>query len=163
MPLEAVVHPFAPLLGPGARVLVLGTMPSAASRADGFYYGHPRNRFWPLMAALFGGPVPLTRADKAALLTINGVALWDVLAACRIEGSSDASIRAPRANDFAPLLAAHPGLKLFANGQTAAGLYERLVRPVVGVPITPLPSTSPANAAWTPTRLLDAWDVLRRN
>lgn len=157
-----VAHPFGPVYDKDSRILILGTMASPASRASGFYYGHPRNRFWPLMAALFGEPEP-DREDidaKRALLLNHGVALWDVLRACDIYRAADDTIENPRAHDFAPLFAGCPGLRVYANGQTAARLYRKLVYPVVRVPITALPSTSPANAGWDWERLMEAWKQL---
>lgn len=157
---EKQTHPFAPVFDAHSRVLVLGTFPSVRSRAAAFYYGHPRNRFWPVLAALCGQPVPETRAQKEALLLANGVALWDVLASCEITGSADGSIRDPQPNDIAALLAQAPIRAVYANGQTAARLYARYCEPLTGVPAVALPSTSPANAAWSLEKLIAAWQVL---
>ena len=158
--LEPVIHPFEPIYDECSRVLILGTMASPASRDSGFYYGHKRNRFWPLMAALFDESVPMDIDAKRALLLRNGVALWDVLSACKIYRADDASIQDPQAFDFDQLFAALPGLRVFANGQKAADLYRELVFPHTGVPITALPSTSPANAGWGRERLLKQWSVV---
>jgi len=159
---EPVVHPFDPVFDGNSRVLVLGTIASPASRASGFYYGHAYNRFWPLMAELFGEPVPsLKDVDaKKTLLLRNGVALWDVVHACDIKGAADDSIENAVAHDMSELFAACPGLRVYANGQTAAKLYRKLVYPAIGVPITALPSTSPANAGWNMARLVEAWRVV---
>jgi hypoxanthine-DNA glycosylase len=140
-------------------VLVLGSLPSRASRAAGFYYGHPRNRFWPLLALLSGADAPPEEdiEGKKALLRALGVALWDVAASCEIAGSSDASIRGVRANDLGPILAARPALRVCANGQTAGRLYRRHCLPHTGRGCLILPSTSPANAAWTLPRLAETW------
>ena len=150
-------HPFAPVWDENSRVLILGSLPSARSRQEGFYYGHPQNRFWRVLAAVFGAPVPQSVEEKTALLLSHGLALWDVAAACEIEGSADATIRSAEPNDIAGLLARCPTEKIFANGQTAAKLYRRLVEPVTGRPIVTLPSTSPANASWGMERLAEAW------
>lgn len=157
---EKQTHPFAPVFDAHSRVLVLGTFPSVRSRAAAFYYGHPRNRFWLVLAALCGQPVPETRAQKEALLLANGVALWDVLASCEITGSADGSIRDPQPNDIAVLLVQAPIRAVYANGQTAARLYARYCEPLTGVPAVALPSTSPANAAWSLEKLVAAWQVL---
>ena len=93
---EVVQHPFSPIAGPGSRTLILGTMASPKSRENGFYYGHPQNRFWPALAAVFGQAVPRTPEAREALLLSNGLALWDVLMRCEIDGAADASIRNPR-------------------------------------------------------------------
>ncbi|MDR0381200.1 MAG: DNA-deoxyinosine glycosylase [Oscillospiraceae bacterium] len=157
--MEWIQHPFAPFWEGTPRVLILGTLPSRASRAAGFYYGHPRNRFWPLMARLAGAeaPAPEDISGKKALLRALDVALWDVAAGCEIAGSSDASIRNVRANDLEPLLAARPALRVCANGATAGRLYRLHCEPRTGRECLVLPSTSPANAAWTLPRLVEAW------
>ena len=156
-----VVHPFAPVFDAHSRVLVLGSLPSVRSRENHFYYGHPQNRFWRVLAAVFHSDVPQTVEEKTALLLKNGVALWDVIAECDVSGSSDASIRAAVPNDLSRILSRCRIEHIYANGQTAAKLYTRLQAPLSGMAITPLPSTSPANAAWTLPKLCDAWQVLR--
>ena len=148
-----------PLCGQRARVLILGSFPSPKSREQGFYYGHPQNRFWPLMAALLGQPAP-ARCDldaKRALITAHGFAVWDVVCRCTIAGASDASIRDVVPNDV-PALAARLGVEaVFCNGATAAKLYRKYLERPMGCPAVTLPSTSPANAAWTMPRLRQAW------
>lgn len=153
-------HTFEPICDSTSRILILGTLPSVTSRADGFYYGHPRNRFWPLLARLFGEETPETQEEKTEMLLRNHVALWDVVKVCEIEGSDDASIRKAQPNDISRILDACPIQSIYANGQTAAKLYRRLVLPVTGREAVALPSTSPANAAWTMERLLEAWKVI---
>ena len=148
-----------PVCGDAARVLILGSFPSPKSREQGFYYGHPQNRFWPLMAALLGEPVP-DRDDleaKCALIVEHGFAVWDVVCRCTITGASDASIRDVVPNAV-PALAARLGVEaVFCNGGTAAKLYRKYLEQAVGHAAVTLPSTSPANAAWTMPRLLAAW------
>lgn len=156
-----VVHPLAPIESPDARVLLLGTMPSPASRAAGFYYGHPRNRFWPVIARLFGEVDPRDNAGRAALARRHGIAIWDVLASCEIVGASDASIRDPVPNDIAALLRRTSVRTICTTGSTAWRLYHRLCEPATGVPATRLPSTSPANAAWCLDDLVRAYEVVR--
>lgn len=159
---RGIVHPFAPVWDERSRVLVLGTFPSVLSRETAFYYGHPRNRFWQVLAAVFGQSVPQTVAEKRALLALHGVALWDVLASCDIVGSADGSIRNAVPNEVGALLAAAPIRRVCCNGKTAAALYRRWCEPQTGLPAVALPSTSPANAAWTLPRLIAAWgDPLR--
>lgn len=155
-----ISHPFEPVCDGACRALVLGTFPSVKSRANLFYYGHPQNRFWRVLAALFGAPVPDGVQEKRALLLANRVALWDVLAACDIRGSADTSIRNPVPNDIGQILRGAPIACVFANGQAAAALYRRYAQPATGVPAYALPSTSPANAAWTLERLVQAWQPL---
>ena len=156
----AIHHPFAPVFDSTSRVLVLGTFPSVQSRANAFYYGHPQNRFWPVLAALFGAVVPSSVEEKTALLLTHHVALWDVLASCDIAGSADGSIRNPVPNDLSELLGQAPICTVFANGQTAAALYRRWSQPQTGLPMIALPSTSPANARCTLETLIAAWKPL---
>lgn len=154
---EAQTHPFLPVCGDDARVLVLGTFPSVKSRETGFYYGHPQNRFWRIVAAVYGQSVPQTIKEKRALLETCGVALWDVLQSCEIAGSADASIRAAVPNDVAGLLHKSGILRVVTNGGAAHRLYMKYIYPQCGVPAVPLPSTSPANAAFSLERLTALW------
>jgi ferredoxin-type protein NapH len=149
-----VAHPLPPIFDKESRVLVLGTMPSPRSRETGFYYGNPQNRFWAVLSAASGEAVPATREEKLAFLHRHRIALWDVLAACRIAGASDASIREPVANDVGRILASAPIRAVFATGETAGRLYDRLCLPTTGVPAARLPSTSPANRGRWPFEAL---------
>lgn len=155
------VHPIPPVFDADSTVLVLGSFPSVKSRESGFFYGHAQNRFWRVTAAVFGCPVPVTIPEKRAFLLQNHVALWDVIASCDIDGSSDASIKNVCPNDLAPLLAASKITHIFTNGATADALYTRWQFPATGISAVRLPSTSPANAAWSLDRLIDAWRVIR--
>ena len=155
------VHPIPPVFDADSTVLVLGSFPSVKSRESGFFYGHAQNRFWRVTAAVFGCPVPVTIPEKRAFLLQNHVALWDVIASCDIDGSSDASIKNVRPNDLAPLLTASKITHIFTNGATADALYTRWQFPATGIPAVRLPSTSPANAAWSLDRLIDAWRIIR--
>lgn len=158
---ERHIHPFAPVYDGRSRALVLGTFPSVASREAGFYYGHPRNRFWRVMAALYGEDLPRTVGEKRDMLLSHGVALWDVLAGCELRLSSDASIRRAEPNDIAGLMRRADISAVYCNGRKAGELYARYAQPACGVPATVLPSTSPANAAWSLERLVEAWGALR--
>lgn len=163
------IRGFAPIAARGARVLVLGSMPSVRSLAEGQYYGHPRNAFWPIMGALFGAGPELPYDERARRLAAQGVALWDVLAACVRPGSLDADI-APESevpNDFADFLARHGRIgTVFLNGGKAAQAWARHVLPRVrrarALPSQRLPSTSPANASWSFERKLRAWRAVQR-
>ena len=152
-----LVHPFPPLWDAGSRVLILGSFPSVKSREAAFFYAHPQNRFWPLLAALFDAPVPGTAAEKRALVLGNRLALWDVVGRCEISGSSDASIRDAKANDLRPILAGADIRAIFCNGGTSWGLYQKLCRSALGRDAGKLPSTSPANARWTLEALTNTW------
>lgn len=156
-----VVHPFEPVFDSRSRILVLGSLPSVLSRENRFYYGHPQNRFWRVLASVFAQPTPETINDKTAMLLRCGVAVWDAVAECDIVGSSDASIRNVKPTDLARIFDACAIEAVFANGRTAAKYYERYQKPLFDRAITVLPSTSPANAAWSFERLCDAWSVLR--
>ena len=158
---EVVQHPFSPIVGPDSHVLILGTMASPKSRENGFYYGHPQSRFWPALAAVFGQPVPRTPEAREALLLANGLALWDVLMRCEIDGAADASIRNPVPNDIPALLRTYPIARVFTTGQTAARLYRRLVEPQTHLPCTALPSPSPANRRVPFDALVEAYAALR--
>ncbi|MBP3893471.1 MAG: DNA-deoxyinosine glycosylase [Atopobiaceae bacterium] len=155
------VHSFGPVLWPDSRVLVLGTVPSPKSRENQINYGNPRNRFWPVLAALWDETDPKTSEGRHELLRRRHVALWDVLESCEIKGASDASISDPVPNDIARVLALAPICAVFTTGSTATKLYRRLCEPACGVPCTGLPSTSPANAAWTFEKLVEAYLPVR--
>lgn len=152
-----ILHPIPPIYDAQSRVLILGSFPSAASRAGMFFYHHPQNRFWPLMAALLGEPVPGSVEDKTAMLLRHHVALWDSAASCEIEGSADASMRDVVPNDLSPIFAAAGIRAVFCNGAAAWQIYHKHIEPKTGLPATKLPSTSPANAAWSLPRLQEAW------
>lgn len=148
-----------PLHGTRAGALILGSFPSPKSREQGFFYGHPQNRFWPLMAALTGEPVP-DWADieaKKRIILDHGLAVWDTIGACDIRGASDASIRNVQPNDVAALIRRLGVRAVFCNGAASGRGYARYAQPLTGLPATVLPSTSPANAAWSMDRLRQAW------
>ncbi|MEG1849690.1 MAG: DNA-deoxyinosine glycosylase, partial [Oscillospiraceae bacterium] len=150
-----VIHPLAPVFDAHSRVLILGTMPSPKSREQGFYYGHPQNRFWPTLAAVLGvSPAPVSVEARRAMALDGGVALWDVLSRCEIEGAADSSIRNPVPNDIAGLLAQTSICALFTTGQTAFRLYRQLCLPQAGFEPIVLPSPSPANCACSLERLV---------
>ena len=160
MALEKVIHPIPPLWNENSRVLILGSFPSVKSREQAFFYGHPQNRFWRVMAGLLQAQVPTTVEEKKALLLTHRIAVWDVVASCEIEGSSDSSMRNVVANDLSPILEGSRIQKLFLNGKTAEKFYKRYIFPKLQREATVLPSTSPANAAWSLERLMDAWKVV---
>ena len=143
---EHVIHTIEPVFDRNSRVLVLGSIPSPKSREEGFFYGHPRNRFWRVLAAIFDEPVPATPEDKRDLLLRRHIALWDVVASCDIEGASDASIRNAEPNDLGRIFSVADIEAVFATGAKAGDLYARLCEKRFGRPCTVLPSTSPANA-----------------
>lgn len=154
-------HAFLPVYDSESRILILGTMPSPQSIRHGFYYSHPQNRFWPLMATLFNEPMPHTPEEKATLALKHHIALWDVLAECEINGASDASIRRPVPNDFTQILRDTHIERIFTTGKTAFNLFQKHVAPRIGRNAIYLPSTSPANQALFPwDKLLSEWKLL---
>ena len=159
---QRLVHPLAPVFDAQSRVLILGTMPSPASRAVGFYYGHPRNRFWPTLAQVFDEPVPQTTTERRAFALHHRIALWDVLRSCEIVGASDGSIRDPEPNDAAALLRCTQIRTIATTGTTAARLYRKYLRAQTGMDAVALPSTSPANCRrGIEAQLVQAYGVLR--
>ena len=153
-------HTIDPVFDTDSRVLLLGTMPSPKSRETGFYYGHPQNRFWKVMAALFDEPVPEGNGQKRDLALRHGVALWDVLLECTIEGASDGTIADCVPNDVGSILAKAPIQAIFCTGAKAAELYGRYCEPQTDVACTRLPSTSPANAAKSLDQLVEAYRAI---
>ena len=141
-------------------MLILGSFPSVTSRENEFYYGHPRNRFWHVIAALFDAAWPSTIDEKTNLLLENHLALWDVIDSCDIRGSSDSSIRNVVPTDLQATLRDTKISRIYANGKTAAVLYQKYQFSKTGMEIISLPSTSPANAAWSLERLCEAWRIL---
>ena len=140
---------FSPFVRPDSRILVLGSFPSVQSRAQGFYYGNPQNRFWKTLAAFRNEPVPATIAEKKALLVRARVALWDMAAECEIEGSMDSDLRDIRTVNLAPLLRRAPIVRILLNGRKAEALF--LARCPDLAPLARyLPSTSPANPRFSP-------------
>ncbi|MGM9612518.1 MAG: DNA-deoxyinosine glycosylase [Butyricicoccus sp.] len=160
MDYEVVHHTFGPLYDEHSRVLILGSIPSPKSREVNFFYGHPQNRFWPVLAAVLGEPKPETIDQKRAMVLRHGIAMWDTLASCEIRGASDAAIRNPVPNDIAALLKKTGIHTIFCTGAASHKLYTKLCQPQTGLPAVKLPSTSPANAAWSFARLTEAYRVI---
>ncbi len=154
-----VKHNFPPIFDEHSRLLLLGTVPSVKSRETDFYYGHSQNRFWRLLAGLCQEKTPITRQEKTKMLLRHGIALYDVVESCTITGSSDSSIRDVVPVNLQPILEITGEIPVFANGAAAEKLYRRYLFPKTNLPITKLPSTSPANAAWSFERLMEAWGV----
>lgn len=155
-----LTHPFEPVWDKESRMLILGSFPSVKSREQGFYYGHPRNRFWKVISTIFEATEPEGEdvPGKIRLLKDNGIALFDVISSCDISGSSDSSIKNVTVNDLTPLLAdSHIGRKIFVNGRKAQSLYMKYTYPMTNVPCIYLPSTSPANAAFSVEKLVEEW------
>ena len=154
-------HPFGPLYNKESRVLILGSFPSVKSREQNFFYGHPQNRFWKVIAALYEQPMPQTIEEKKQLILDNRLALWDSIASCEITGSSDSSIRNSRANDINVILDSCNIEKIYCNGRKSHELYRKYIEPATGRTAVCLPSTSPANAQWSLEKLIRAWAEIR--
>ena len=157
-----LIHPIQPVFDKDSRVLILGSFPSVKSREEGFFYGHPQNRFWKVTAKVFGEQTPLTVSDKKAFLLRNHIALWDVIGSCEIEGSSDSSIRNVSVNDISVILNTADIKAVFLNGQKAYQLYMKYLFPVICREGICLPSTSPANAAWNLEKLTEEWKAISK-
>lgn len=160
MEYEHIVHSFEPVYDKDSEILILGTLPSVKSRENNFYYGHKQNRFWKVLATLLKEPVPDTIEEKKAMLLAHRIALWDVIQSCDIKGSSDSSIKNVQPTDIGMILEKTNITRIYANGNKAGQLYKRYQFPVTGRKATVLPSTSPANAAWSLERLCEAWQVI---
>ncbi|MBM6924013.1 DNA-deoxyinosine glycosylase [Hydrogenoanaerobacterium saccharovorans] len=158
--MEHIIHSIEPVFDTESRVLILGTMPSPKSREVQFYYGHPQNRFWRVLAAVLGEELPQSVPEKKAMLLRHRIALWDVLAECEITGASDSSIRNPVANDLSVILDHAPVQAVFTTGATAWKLYTRLQKPHTGIEAVRLPSTSPANCAVKMEALTEAYKAI---
>ncbi|MBQ9887136.1 MAG: DNA-deoxyinosine glycosylase [Lachnospiraceae bacterium] len=156
------LHPIPPVFDKTSEVLILGSFPSVKSREEGFFYGHPQNRFWRVIASIFDEKVPATVEEKKAFLLRNHIALWDVISSCDIEGSSDATIRNVTANDINIILRDADIRTIYVNGKTAYKYYQKYTQPVINREALCLPSTSPANAAWSLERLIEAWKCINR-
>ncbi len=156
-----VEHPFQAVFDTHSSILILGTIPSPQSRIHGFYYSHPQNAFWRVLATLLQENIPQTPTEKRKFLLQHHIALWDVLQACDIEGASDSHIRNPVPNDFSVIFETAPIQKIFTTGKKATSLYRKFCEPRIGLPTTYLPSTSPANRYWYPfEKLVEAYKTI---
>lgn len=152
---------FEPIYSENSRALILGTWPSPKSFDVGFYYGHPQNRFWRLIAALTNSDIPTTIEQKRTIILANNLALWDTIKSCTIIGASDSSIRDVVPNDIAGLLKRSNIEAVFCNGAKAYDVYMKYQFDITGVSAVKLPSTSPANAAYSLDRLYKSWLPLK--
>lgn len=152
-----IKHGFEPIYDKNSKILILGTLPSVRSRENAFYYGHPQNRFWRLTALLLNEKTPVSTEEKTHMLLKHNIALWDVIAECDIIGSSDASIKNVVPADLSIIIKNSRIERIYANGGTAQRLYNKYQKQSCGLDIIPLPSTSPANAAWSLERLAEKW------
>lgn len=154
------IHPIPPLFDAQSRVLILGSFPSVKSREAQFFYAHPQNRFWKILAALTNSPIPQTIEEKTDLILKNYFALWDSIGSCTIVGSSDSSIKDIVANDLRIITDHAPIERIYCNGNASLSAYNKYIAPVLQRQASLLPSSSPANAAWSFDRLVEAWRVI---
>lgn len=154
-------HPIEPVFDENSQILILGSFPSVKSREETFFYAHPQNRFWKVVAAVFDAEVPKTTEEKKKFLLLNGIALWDVISSCEIHGSSDSSIKNVSVNDIEYILKNACIKQIFVNGKTAEKYYNKYIRDKINRKAICLPSTSPANAAWNTERLIGEWKQIQ--
>lgn len=159
--MERVVHEIPPVYDEHSQILILGSFPSVKSRESQFFYGHPQNRFWKVLAEIFGEEIPVSVKEKKKLLLDNHVAVWDVIASCTIEGSSDSSIKDVVPNDLSCILKAANIRQIYCNGGTSYRLFCKYCQPVFNRTAVKLPSTSPANASYRLERLVGEWRQIR--
>ena len=152
-----ITHPFGPLYDENSKILILGSFPSVKSREANFFYGHPQNRFWKVLADVLGCDVPQTIDEKKAMLLSHGIALWDSLASCDIVGSADSTIKNPVANDLSPIFKEANIRLLCFNGRKSEEIYKKYSKTKFEVDMCCLPSTSPANATFNFEKLSDNW------
>ena len=158
---KTIIHPISPVYDENSRVLILGSFPLVKSREAGFFYGHVQNRFWRVVAGVFGEKVPESIEEKKNLLLKNGISVWDVIRSCEICGSADSSIKNTVANDVGSIITESRIERIFTNGKKADELYKKHLEKQTGIKAICLPSTSPANAAWSLERLIKEWSVIR--
>lgn len=158
--MERMIHPISPICESNSRVLVLGSFPSVKSREGSFFYHHPQNRFWRVISEIYKEELPTTIEAKRQLLLKNKIAVWDVIQSCEITGSSDSSIKNVIPNDIRSLLDQADIRSIYANGGTAYRLYLKYCYGSTGRDIIKLPSTSPANAAFSLESLVNHWSCL---
>lgn len=161
---KTLIHTIEPVFDAHSRVLLLGTFPSPKSREMGFFYGHPQNRMWRVLSAVLGeDEVPQTVQERKQFLLNHGIAMWDVLASCSIEGAADSSIQDTQPNDLSQVFQAAQIQQVFTTGAKATELYRRYQLPVCGRDCHRLPSTSGANAAWSLERLIEAYSCIKQH
>ncbi|GFI61131.1 hypothetical protein IMSAG049_00284 [Clostridiales bacterium] len=154
---EHITRTFGPIYDNFSEILILGSFPSVKSREVNFFYGHPQNRFWKVISAVYGCPVPESIEEKKEFLLHNHIALWDTIDSCDIIGSSDSTIKNVIPTDINIILRAAKIKAVFCNGAASHRLYMKYCYPATGVEAIKLPSTSPANAAFSLEKLILIW------
>ncbi|HEY9575436.1 MAG TPA: DNA-deoxyinosine glycosylase [Lachnospiraceae bacterium] len=160
MDYQHIVHPIKPLYDKNSKILILGSLPSVKSREQMFFYGHPQNRFWKLLAALYEEETPQTVEEKRDFALQHEIALWDTIYSCDIKGSSDSSIKNVVPTDLREIIKNSKVSRIFCNGKTSGNYFHKYQEKMLGMAAEILPSTSPANAAWTIEKLKEKWKVI---
>ena len=158
---QSIIHPFPPLFDEASETLILGSFPSVRSREQGFFYGHPQNRFWRVLALIFDEELPSTIDEKKKIVLSHGLALWDSIHSCTITGSSDSSVKDVVPNNISGSISGCRISRIFCNGALSHKMYMKYIYPSAGIAAAKLPSTSPVNAAWSVQRLVSEWRVIK--
>lgn len=153
-------HNIEPIYNEHSKILILGSFPSVKSRESRFFYNHPQNRFWKVLATILKYPVPISIEDKKIMLLDNNIALWDTIKSCEIVGSSDSSIKNVIPNDISKIITESQITKIYTNGNTAHKMYMKYIFKDVELSEKVLPSTSPANARFSLDRLVEHWSII---
>ena len=154
------IHPIPPLYSKNSEILILGSFPSVKSRENEFFYAHPQNRFWKVLSAVFNSPLPQNTDEKKELVLKNKLALFDVIKQCEIKGSGDSTIKNVIPNDLKPIIESSNIKHIYLNGKTAEKYYIKYSATIIDIEFTTLPSTSPANAAYSLDRLIEEWKII---
>ena len=157
------LHNIPPLFNENSEILILGSFPSQKSREAQFFYGHPQNRFWSVLSAVLEEKLPQSIDEKRGMLLKNKIALWDVIKSCEIVGSSDSSIKNAVPNDISGIIKKSNIKRIYVNGKTAEKYYKKYILDSTQIPASVLPSTSPANAAYSLERLIKEWKIILEN
>ncbi len=156
-----VRHTILPVYNIDSKILILGSFPSIKSRETKFFYGHPQNRFWKVLSNIYNSDIPAAIKEKETFLLKQGIAVWDVISSCEINGSADSSIKNVEANDLLVVLNSCEIKQIFVNGKTAEKLYNKHIRPLIKRDVVYLPSTSPANAKYSLEDLIKEWSIIK--
>lgn len=157
---KKTVHPIPPLYNENSEKLILGSFPSIKSREAMFFYGHPQNRFWKLIAKIFDEETPNTIEEKTKLILTHNLSLWDSIHSCVITGSSDSSVKDVVANNLSVILNNSRVGQIYCNGALSHKMYMKYIYPQTKIKAVKLPSTSPANAAFSIDRLYEQWKII---
>lgn len=160
--MKTTTHPFKPIFNEFSKVLILGSMPSPKSREQGFYYGHPQNRFWKILSKIFEEKLPTTNKEKTEFILNHHLALWDVIKTCEIKGASDSSIKNVEVNDIKTLIKQTNIKYIITTGKKAEALYQKYLFKTTNIPSISLPSTSPANCAIKEEQLIEHYQILKK-